>query len=140
MSARTDGFNPHPREGGDAPGFTGADLVDQMVSIRTPVKGVIRCCPCLNQAPYVSIRTPVKGVIKAILSKALEVTSFNPHPREGGDVRYPTNPEGPTGFNPHPREGGDPGQAVCDRPRTRFNPHPREGGDTLSARKVAQIA
>ena len=36
-------------------------------------------------------------------------------------------------FNPRPREGGDIPLPVCRCPLGRFNPRPREGGDEIIA-------
>ena len=55
------------------------------VSIRTPVKGVILAGRGRTLNLEVSIRTPVKGVMRTPNGTRTMLTSFNPHPREGGD-------------------------------------------------------
>ena len=42
------------------------------------------------QAEQVSIRTPVKGVIRSELVPLEWLRGFNPHPREGGDSVLPS--------------------------------------------------
>ena len=82
--------------------------------------------------------------------------SFNPRPREGGDVYYRrlilnalvsihapargatcravrSAPEG-SSFNPRPREGGDGRLLHYQQTDKCFNPRPREGGDPSQAR------
>ena len=81
----------------------------------------------------------------------MEVASFNPHPRVGGDTLTNTlaatrevgfNPHRVGGdlcitsnfhkffgFNPHPRVGGDYNDTATHAANGCFNPHPRVGGD-----------
>ena len=42
--------------------------------------------------PIVSIRTPVKGVIHVGPPRIWSDTRFNPHPREGGDKTFDLHP------------------------------------------------
>ena len=127
------------------------------VSIHTPVWGVTSLLIVVSVPIAVSIHTPVWGVTKKIEAETAEKTSFNPHPRMGGDCGVTNFCNLRRCFNPHPRMGGDrngrrwnkcqhrvsihtPVWGVTWKPwkkpltKWSFNPHPRMGGDlsTLS--------
>ena len=55
--------------------------------------------------------------------------SFNPRPREGGDVLFCHANAFSIRFNPRPREGGDGSLPDFRLEQFCFNPRPREGGD-----------
>ncbi len=55
--------------------------------------------------------------------------SFNPRPREGGDLAFEGFSKRAKGFNPRPREGGDCAIPEFTALMPCFNPRPREGGD-----------
>jgi len=65
--------------------------------------------PWGNEAPeVVSIHAPVKEATVSAGSILLELEeSFDPRPREGGDVSALKSVRGAACFDPRPREGGD---------------------------------
>ena len=99
------------------------------ISIHTPVKGVTRCKICKIIRGIISIHTPVKGVtgdavfdclhhhisihtpVKGVTQSSSEIfsqsTDFNPHTREGCDMRVWGCIHTLRNFNPHTREGCD---------------------------------
>ncbi len=83
------------------------DAHNHCVSIRTPVLGVI--LPVIHNTPRetVSIRTPVLGVMAVPAGIAALGQCFNPHPRVGGDLASRWLGSAASCFNPHPRVGGD---------------------------------
>jgi hypothetical protein len=79
---------------------------------------------------YVSIRTPAWGATSDPPSITAAETSFNPHPRMGGDQRAWYIFSRNTKFQSAPPHGGRrPGTRSPSSPGSSFNPHPRMGGD-----------
>ncbi len=62
------------------------------------------------------------------ISGSLEL-SFNPRPREEGDLAGSVIEPRISRFNPRPREEGDQIRKICWRSAEGFNPRPREEGD-----------
>ena len=61
------------------------------------------------------------------------VDAFNPRPREEGDRNYCQTTAFPETFNPRPREEGDTPRLLTCRQHRSFNPRPREEGDRVHA-------
>ena len=80
------GFNPRPREGSDSR-LSFAQDSPYIVSIRAPAKGAISYRRTNKQYIRVSIRAPAKGAISDPISRDSVISSFNPRPREGSDMR-----------------------------------------------------
>ena len=103
-------FNPHTREGCDAP---------EVVHLEHPDR--------------ISIHTPVKGVTLLGRSAGRRGYHFNPHTREGCDVASDAvDVVVEADFNPHTREGCDRG-ATHERQRGRISIHTPVKGVTTDA-------
>ena len=96
------------------------------VSIHAPAGGRPRCRD-MSLMPRRFQSTPPRGGRHGSSSGSAS-TSFNPRPREGGDMsRQRLRRRGPS-FNPRPREGGDADvRALAASPQEGFNPRPRGG-------------
>ncbi len=81
----------------------------------------------------VSIHAPVRGATCIGVLPKPRSASFNPRPREGGDVIIGPIRRPVQGFNPRPREGGDRPSSQLSHAWAGFNPRPREGGDAVEA-------
>ena len=77
----------------------------------------------------VSIHAPAKEATTTPSIVSIAFSSFNPRPREGGDVAGDEVELTVKGFNPRPREGGDLENIFFVYMYRSFNPRPREGGD-----------
>ncbi len=95
------GFNPRPREGGDANSL-------EMIATVTKFQS-----------------TPPRGGRRSTGGICRSRTGFNPRPREGGDDRGDEKGRGWGCFNPRPREGGDLEPGGHEFLRGGFNPRPR---------------
>ena len=125
-------FNPHTREGCDEqPRDEGRD---DGISIHTPVKGVTLPLHSYPHTTTISIHTPVKGVTRSWQSTSGKKRNFNPHTREGCDVRPGRRSLASCRhFNPHTREGCDLFSVHTCSAYFHFNPHTREGCDETDA-------
>ena len=101
----------------------------QGISIHTPAKGVTTHFPLKLWIISISIHTPAKGVTVPVRNRGRSLTDFNPHSREGSDIKkillydhkflfQSTLPRrewrswliyrhATSNFNPHSREGSD---------------------------------
>ncbi len=61
----------------------------------------------------------------------LEILSFNPRPRTGGDCFGLDAVLSPCCFNPRPRTGSDRSTQRNPSPCCSFNPRPRTGSDSM---------
>ena len=80
---RLAGFNPRPREGGDA--LPPARWRIGNVSIHAPAKGATPSRHFVPSKATVSIHAPAKGATHGPRSGQRIASRFNPRPREGGD-------------------------------------------------------
>ena len=78
-------FNPRPREGGDVERYQYPLVMP--VSIHAPVKGATVGILITGYLLDVSIHAPVKGATRTVYSRTMLFASFNPRPREGGDIK-----------------------------------------------------
>ena len=76
-----DGFDPRPREGGDATSCVAVRI--DAVSIHAPAKGATGAGPSPH-AIQVSIHAPAKGATNHAIGR-MSPSGFDPRPREGGD-------------------------------------------------------
>ena len=99
-------FNPHPRMGGDA--ILDARQLVELQFQSTPPHGGRHTRVFVSERPlYVSIHTPAWGATPCLSVPLKDASSFNPHPRMGGDSTTSCARWATTSFNPHPRMGGD---------------------------------
>ena len=99
-------FNPHPREGGDAP--AGVDTYGQPISIHAPREGGDVHDNASCYAYLISIHAPREGGDPMTRAQDITVLKISIHaPREGGDPENIHELYSLSDFNPRPREGGD---------------------------------
>ena len=78
-----------------------------LVSIRTPTRGVIRVAVPDRRRQRVSIRTPTRGVMdQPAVRTASRIVSIRTPTRGVMCLAFGVS-EGGGGFNPHPHAGGD---------------------------------
>ena len=129
-------FNPHTREGCDAPPRV-TPGPGKGISIHTPVKGVTAIWRHPQYSSLISIHTPVKGVTVYLDKCKMVEEYFNPHTREGCDLRrrflrlfFQISIHTPV-------KGVTPGSLPDTPGTTNFNPHTREGCDCKTIRITA---
>ena len=105
-------------------------LLYAVISIHTPAKGVTTYQCTSQKFMPISIHTPAKGVTQTTAMSITRCTYFNPHSREGSDLKANNIVYGPANFNPHSREGSDVSAINSVKREIDFNPHSREGSDS----------
>ena len=101
-------FNPHFREGSDAGAQNGLDYSG--ISIHTSAKEVTVWQAHSHFLTWFQSTLPRRKWLFPLL-KSSRYTNFNPHFREGSDLK-PSNPYANVpNFNPHFREGSD--RSIC---------------------------
>ena len=130
---RTSSFNPRPREGATRRRPSAADRRTEFQS--TPPRRGRRRRPSMPASrSIVSIHAPAKGRPMTLAEYSARRCRFQSTPPRRGrpcSARHhaASDRSRRASFNPRPREGGDL-PAPMPRPRRgRFNPRPREGGD-----------
>ena len=66
----------------------------------------------------------------------MQLSNFNPRPREGSDCRDGSKRRQTSYFNPRPREGSDMFFSISSVDSSNFNPRPREGSDLINDDQV----
>jgi len=96
--------------------------------------------PKASRVAKVSIHARAKRATKSFGHRRSPDPSFNPRPREAGDLFCDVLADGLLSFNPRPREAGDARAGMTSSSCPCFNPRPREAGDLKAFQEVINEA